>query len=206
MDIDTCTETLLYIVQTFHMHINMYCTQYGNYTCTETCIVHRYEIDNRVSTSRLFQLYYLFTCTEIMKLRNFLLHILSWYCTQYVHCTYVVYNLQKVSQRIEVYCAELYCNTQSIIPQCFLQDLYDWRQDTPFWRGKRQGGKKENAKHWGLEDLGPPSWVPPPPEWVPPPPEWMPPSNNNNQNSLKNIESKKVKVQIYFSQYIVKQR
>ena len=79
------------------------------------------------------------------------------------------------------------------------QDLYDWRQDTPFWNGRKQQapsppGKKEPAPArppWATNtvlvanatsskdggglmtpDPGPPDWVPPSPG---PPPRWVPP-------------------------------
>jgi hypothetical protein len=66
---------------------------------------------------------------------------------------------------------------------------------------RRQGGKKDNARSWGIEETGPPEWVPPPPgsSWAPPPPpsssggpgwsspcssgppDWVPPSPRPQQ-------------------------
>jgi len=77
------------------------------------------------------------------------------------------------------------------------QELYDWRKDTPFWnRGARQGGKKENARSWGLEESGaPPNWVPPspgPPAWVPPHPDYFNPNIFHKSKEINNSWEKMV--------------
>ena len=68
------------------------------------------------------------------------------------------------------------------------EDLYDWRQDTPFWNLRKptispQIKQKSFSNVIAVDDggrspdPGPPEWIPPspnpgPPRWIPPPPKW----------------------------------